>query len=77
MNRASIRTASRTSVGDHVGIGRPGGALTPEIRMPELIGVPAQVGGYGIKTGYTQDPSFNLVTSVHCDGHYMIGIVVD
>jgi D-alanyl-D-alanine carboxypeptidase len=30
----------------------------------------------GIKTGYTQESGFNLVTSVHRDGHYIIGVVL-
>jgi D-alanyl-D-alanine carboxypeptidase len=29
----------------------------------------------GIKTGYTQESGFNLVTSLHRDGHYIIGVV--
>ena len=30
----------------------------------------------GIRTGYTQESGFNLVTSVHRDGHYIIGVVL-
>ena len=30
----------------------------------------------GIKTGYTQESGFNLVTSIHRDGHYIIGVVL-
>jgi len=30
----------------------------------------------GIKTGYTQESGFNLVTSVHRDGHYIVGAVL-
>jgi D-alanyl-D-alanine carboxypeptidase len=39
-----------------------------------LLGV---VGGVdGIKTGYTRDSGFNLVTSVHRDGRYMVAVVL-
>ncbi len=39
-----------------------------------LLGV---VGGVdGIKTGYTRASGFNLVTSVHRDGRYIIGVVL-
>jgi D-alanyl-D-alanine carboxypeptidase len=39
-----------------------------------LLGV---VGGVdGIKTGYTRASGFNLVTSVHRDGHYIIAVVL-
>jgi D-alanyl-D-alanine carboxypeptidase len=38
-----------------------------------LLGV---VGGVdGIKTGYTRSSGFNLVTSVHRDGHYIVAVV--
>ncbi len=39
-----------------------------------LLGV---VGGVdGIKTGYTRDSGFNLVTSVHRDGRYVVAVVL-
>ena len=39
-----------------------------------LLGV---VGGVdGIKTGYTRDSGFNLVTSVHRDGRYIVAVVL-
>jgi len=39
-----------------------------------LLGV---VGGVdGIKTGYTRASGFNLVTSVHRDGHYIVAVVL-
>jgi D-alanyl-D-alanine carboxypeptidase len=39
-----------------------------------LLGV---VGGVdGIKTGYTRGSGFNLVTSVHRDGHYIVAVVL-
>ena len=39
-----------------------------------LLGV---VGGVdGIKTGYTRSSGFNLVTSVHRDGHYIVAVVL-
>jgi D-alanyl-D-alanine carboxypeptidase len=39
-----------------------------------LLGV---VGGVdGIKTGYTHASGFNLVTSVHRDGHYIVAVVL-
>jgi D-alanyl-D-alanine carboxypeptidase len=39
-----------------------------------LLGV---VGGVdGIKTGYTYSSGFNLVTSVHRDGHYIVAVVL-
>jgi D-alanyl-D-alanine carboxypeptidase len=30
----------------------------------------------GIKTGYTRDSGFNLITSVHRDGRFMVGVVM-
>jgi D-alanyl-D-alanine carboxypeptidase len=40
----------------------------------QLLGV---VGGVdGIKTGYTRSSGFNLVTSVHRDGHYIVAVVL-
>ena len=39
-----------------------------------LLGV---VGGVdGIKTGYTRDSGFNLVTSIHRDGRYIVAVVL-